>query len=129
MKVLFPVHKAENPEEDKIYLHRDKNGYLRPAMGKDSSDSGKIAEMAFGAHGFTNLIGGVALPEQVVEFYEMEVMQVIPASKASELEVVKIGLKEAQRLISEPRTAINIFLNLAIRMYLDKRLPRGKEEK
>lgn len=121
MKVVLPVFKKDKAGEDEVVLLRDKTGMLRPAMGNNSVDAGQIAERMFGMHGFTDLLGGVHLSGEVIEFYSMEVKQVLNPPELPDMERIQISLKDLQAMIYASGSAINIFLNLGVRMYEDYR--------
>lgn len=121
MKVVLPVFKKDTPSEDEVVLLRDKTGMLRPAMGNSSVDAGQISQRMFGMHGFTDLIGGAHLSGEVIEFHTMEVKQVLNAPTLPDMEPIQIKLKDLQQMVYGTGSAINIFLNLGIRMYEDFR--------
>lgn len=112
MKVVLPMLNG------KVYLLRDENNYLRPAMGK--GDPQQIAEHLFGLHGFSDNIGACQLGGETVEFYILGVKQEIPSSKKSDAKIEKIGTAELYDAIKGSSIALNLFLNMAIRMYYDK---------
>ena len=111
MKVVLPIN------EGKVALLRDENGYFRPAMGK--TDAGSIAEHLFGMHGFSDHIGSVQLSGELVEFYILQVKQIIESTKKSDAPFIEVPMEELQRAVHTEGVSLNIFLNLAIRMYED----------
>lgn len=111
MKIVLPIH------EGKVVLLKDEKGYFRPAMGK--ADAGSIAEQLFGMHGFTDELGAVQMSGEVIEVHVMHVRQVLPATKKSTSQPVEVPFSELDKALHTKGVVLNIFLNVALRMYSD----------
>lgn len=113
MIVVLPIY------DGKIALLHDSGDYMRPAMGKNGSDVGKISEQLFGMHGFTTQIGGVHLNGEPCTFHTVDVKQVLPSTKTTNAKVTLMPIDALERKLNDSETLINIFLNLGLRMMKD----------